>query len=185
MDDQDETGIIFDFSRREEVDRWRAIGDPVMGGRSESRIRHQGASMVFEGRISFEQGGGFASIRSEPAAHDLGGTGGVALTCGGDGRSYRFSVRCDDSFDGIAYQAPFKTTAGELRTICICWREMQPTYHGRQIEGHPPLKPDTIRSFGFLIGERQEGPFLLGIYRLEAIGEGEHMPGTSGEEGEG
>jgi hypothetical protein len=57
--------LLFDFSDPSAVDAWRAIDDRVMGGISRSQLRHDPtAHAVFEGLVSLEQNGGFASVRA-------------------------------------------------------------------------------------------------------------------------
>ena len=56
---------LFDFSDPRAAEAWRAIDDRVMGGVSRSRLRHDRAGhAVFEGDVSLERNGGFASVRS-------------------------------------------------------------------------------------------------------------------------
>ncbi len=62
---------------------WSPIDDAVMGGVSSSRMRHdpQGYA-VFEGVVSLERNGGFASVRSQPAKLGLPGTVALLLEVG-------------------------------------------------------------------------------------------------------
>ncbi|HEX5697569.1 MAG TPA: CIA30 family protein, partial [Rhodoferax sp.] len=56
---------------------WQAINDGVMGGVSVSRMRFDSAGFaVFEGEVSLENNGGFASVRA--AQLHLGGADTVA-----------------------------------------------------------------------------------------------------------
>ena len=78
MSDPDTTWLLFDFGDPAAVTEWNAIDDRVMGGVSGSRLRHDPTGhAVFEGSVSLERNGGFASIRSRPA--DRGKPG--AQTC--------------------------------------------------------------------------------------------------------
>jgi len=40
------------------------VNDGVMGGVSQSGLRHDPQGMIFEGQVSLENNGGFASMRS-------------------------------------------------------------------------------------------------------------------------
>ena len=61
----DTTWMLFDFSGPAAVAVWGAIDERVMGGVSSSRLRHDPAGpAIFEGKVSLERNGGFASIRS-------------------------------------------------------------------------------------------------------------------------
>jgi hypothetical protein len=54
---------LLDFSRSEVAQTFRVINDEVMGGVSTSRLSSTDGAMVFEGEVSLENNGGFASFR--------------------------------------------------------------------------------------------------------------------------
>ena len=56
---------------------WPSIDDTVMGGRSASEMRIDAGTAAFTGNVSLENGGGFASVRSQPRDHDHDGHHGV------------------------------------------------------------------------------------------------------------
>ena len=56
---------LYDFTHQETSGVWMIVNDGVMGGISESRLSlDQQGFLVFEGRVSLDYGGGFASVRS-------------------------------------------------------------------------------------------------------------------------
>jgi uncharacterized surface protein with fasciclin (FAS1) repeats len=59
-----EAVTLMDFA--DDSQRWRIVNDDVMGGISDSRFRIDGGKAVFTGRLSLENNGGFASVRSPP-----------------------------------------------------------------------------------------------------------------------
>ena len=60
-----DTLLLFDFTDPTAVDDWAVINDRLMGGMSRSKMRHGPAGhAVFEGTVSRERNGGFASARS-------------------------------------------------------------------------------------------------------------------------
>jgi hypothetical protein len=68
--------VLFDFSDSRATNAWQAIDDRVMGGISRSTLRHDPAGhAVFEGTVSLERNGGFASVRSSPGERGLPGAG--------------------------------------------------------------------------------------------------------------
>lgn len=156
--------LLIDFSDPRESTRWSPIDDSVMGGRSNSQLRFEPAGhAVFSGEVSFDNGGGFASIRRQPA--DLGAAGVVAwvLDVRGDGKRYKLSVRSDDSFDGINYQCSFCPPAGRWSSCRLACSEFLPTWRGRIVPDQPPLDPASLRQLGLMIADRQGGPFALAI----------------------
>jgi monofunctional biosynthetic peptidoglycan transglycosylase len=122
--------------------------------------------MIFAGRLSLENNGGFASVRRRPAVYALSGTDGVVLRIRGDGRSYQFRVRTHDRFDGVAYRALFDTDAERWETVRIPFSDFRATYRGRPVPGAPPLDPKEIRQIGFLIADKRSGSFRLEIDML-------------------
>lgn len=155
---------LIDFSAPTEFACWSGINDAVMGGRSRSGMRFDPAGhAVFSGTVSFENGGGFASVRRQPG--DLGATRASAyvLEVRGDGKRYKLSIRTDDSFDGINYQCGFHPPAGVWTTCRLPCGQFLPTWRGRVLEGQPALDPTRVRQVGLLIADGQEGDFSLAI----------------------
>ena len=160
---------LFRFESAASVADWYVIDDAVMGGVSRSRLRHDAAGhAVFEGVLSLDNRGGFASVRSRP--RDLGAAGTVAylLEARGDGKRYKLNLRTDDAFDGVNYQAVFEPPAGEWTSVWLPLDEFLPTFRGRSVPGAPPLNPARVRQVGLLIADRQVGPFSLDLRSIGA-----------------
>ncbi|MDG1478776.1 MAG: CIA30 family protein [Myxococcota bacterium] len=62
--------LVFDFGVDGEAD-WYAVNDTVMGGVSNGALSFEDETMVFEGNVSTDSNGGFASIRSPQDEMDL------------------------------------------------------------------------------------------------------------------
>jgi hypothetical protein len=107
---EQEGRMIWSPGKHEEP--WPNIDDRVMGGVSRSGMRVANGIAVFEGQVSLDRNGGFASVRSRPAEHDLSAYRGVVLKVRGDGKRYRFRLRTADAKDGVSYQAPLEPGAG-------------------------------------------------------------------------
>ena len=133
------------------------------GGVSCSQFRIAEGTAVFEGTLSLENNGGFASVRSQPRKHDLAKFHGIRLRVRGDGKRYALRLRTADTFDGISYEAGFETTKGKWSTIDLPFATFQPVYRGRRVPRAEPLNRGSIKTFGFLISDKQEGPFRLEI----------------------
>jgi len=155
---------LFRFDTAASVADFSPIDDRVMGGRSASRLRHDPSGYaVFEGEVSLENGGGFASVRSRPLP--LGET--QAVTCRievlGDGKRYKLNLRTDDLFDGVTYQATFEPVRGEWTVLRLPLASFVPTWRGRPVDGASALRPESLRQLGLVIGDRQAGPFALAV----------------------
>lgn len=155
---------LFRFDTAASVADFSSIDDRVMGGRSTSRLRHDPAGhAVFEGEVSLADGGGFASVRSRPLP--LGDE--QAVTCRievlGDGKRYKLSLRTDDRFDGMTYQATFEPAAGEWTVLRLPLASFVPTWRGRPVESVAALRPEGLRQLGLVIADRQAGTFALAL----------------------
>ncbi|HSO23470.1 MAG TPA: CIA30 family protein, partial [Chondromyces sp.] len=65
----EEPMMIVDFTRGAEG--WPSIDDAVMGGVSSSDMTVEDGIASFRGTVSFDNNGGFASVRSRPERRDL------------------------------------------------------------------------------------------------------------------
>lgn len=172
--------LRLDFSRAETASLFAPVDDAVMGGRSASRLEPGGGFAVFRGVVSLARGGGFASVRSAPVRLDLAAADGIWLRVRGDGRTYKVNLRTDTSFDGVTYQAAFTPSAGAWEVVALPFASFRARFRGRSIEGAPPVDPSRIATVGFLVSDRQEGPFRLEIAALGAL-----APSTGSPDGGG
>ena len=110
--------ILFDFSEARAVEHWAPIDDRVMGGLSRSRLRHDPAGhAVFEGTVSLERNGGFASVRSTAGPRGLAGAAACLVELRGPARGYKLRLLTDDAFDGQSHQAGFVPAAEAWHTL--------------------------------------------------------------------
>jgi hypothetical protein len=124
---------------------------------------------VFQGTVSLENNGGFASVRTEPIDLGLAGFRGLEFRVLGDGKLYQLRLRTDRNWDGIAYRATFETVQGEWTTIRLDFKDCIPSYRGRSVPNAPALDPARIRQLGFLISDNQEGAFRLEVATIKAF----------------
>lgn len=151
MSNPDTTRLLFDFSDPGAAAEWSAIDDRVMGGISRSRLRHDPADHAFfEGTVSLERNGGFASILSTPA--DRGGPGAQTWFVEGrtTGKRFKLNLLTNDAFDGINYQASFAPSA-TWQTLRIPLFTFRATFRGRELPGAPALDPARMRQVGLMI----------------------------------
>ncbi len=143
---------------------WLAIDDRVMGGVSQSRLRYDPEGhAVFEGVVSLERNGGFASVRSQAGALGTPRASTYVLEVRGDGKRYKLALRTDDGFDGVSYQADFDPPAGRWASVHLAVADFRPTFRGREVQTATPFDPAALRQVGLLIADRQAGPFALSV----------------------
>lgn len=161
---------LFDFQAATNSPAWEVVNDDVMGGisTSEFQVLTNGCA-VFSGMVRLENNGGFASVRSAPVREDLTGLTAFVLRVRGDGRRYKFSVRTGAGFDTPLYQSGFTTKPGVWEEHRLAFSDFVPTFRGRVLTDAPPLNPAKLTSVGFLISDKQAGPFRLEIAWIKAL----------------
>ena len=159
--------LLFDFHDSRAVDEWAPIDDRVMGGISHSRLRHNPAGhAVFEGEVSLERNGGFASVRCRPGARGQPGAETCLIEVRGAAKRFKLSLLTDDGFDSLNYQAAFTPTGNDWQTLRLPLAAFRASFRGREVPGAPALDPSCIRQVGLLIADRQAGPFALEVRRI-------------------
>lgn len=152
---------IIDFEG-DVVGEWFVVNDGVMGGRSSSALTAESDGVaLFEGYLSLENNGGFASVRTRVPANALAGASRIILRVRGDGKRYQVRLRTDGRFDGIAFGASFDTTAGRWSTVELPLQSFEPTFRGYRPPGVGPLDPSQISQVGIMLTDGQEGRFRL------------------------
>lgn len=146
---------------------WIPINDGVMGGISSGTIVQDGESLVFSGELSLENNGGFASARRLVEA-DLTGTDRVRISIRGDGRTYQFRIRQDEHFDGIAWRVTVATT-GDWQSVELPLTEFEAVFRGRKVPAAGPVIAGRVRQVGFMLADKQAGPFRLEIRAIEFL----------------
>lgn len=155
--------VIFDFNSLETSGEWSIVDDVVMGGVSKSKfVINQGSIATFSGTVSPENNGGFASVRAA-LNNEFKDYEGAIIRVNGDGNIYSLRFRTDTNFDGISYQAKFKTESAEWKEYKITFGEFKPTFRGNTLPDKPKLESKNIKQIGILIADKQFGKFELNI----------------------
>lgn len=150
--------MLVDFTKAEEI--WTSINDDVMGGVSESVMTPEDGFAAFRGRVSFENNGGFASVRSAPTVYDLGTFEGLLIRVRGDGKRYGLRLRSPETRP--SYQAILEPPTDQWCEIRLPFDSFRSVYRGRDVPDAPALDLSNVRTMGLII-TRQEGPFKLDI----------------------
>ena len=150
---------LLDFSRAEVAQAFRVINDDVMGGVSVSQLSWRGGAMLFEGKVSLENNGGFASFRG-PIRFPAGSTA-LLLTVRGDGQRYKLTLKLDDDTGTSQYQAAF-VAPREWQTLAFEPADFSASFRGRAVAA-PAVRFVDVRYFGLLISDRQPGAFRVEV----------------------
>lgn len=157
------TPWVLDLSQETERCNWRAVNDGVMGGLSRGVIREIPDGIRFEGRISLENNGGFASLRRTMSKADMSAYKGVTITYKCPGVKTAFSIEPNP----VWYQPNYRTTlkpCDEWTTVKVPFKDFVGRQVGRPVSGKLNAeKLSHIYQFGFITDEKREVDFVLEV----------------------
>lgn len=152
-----------DFSNPNTLrDSW-IVNDGVMGGVSQSSLRQDEDGMFFEGVVSLENNGGFASMRSSvqfPQGIQL-----IELLAKGDGKRYKLVLRTELA-PRVTYVADF-IALPTWQTYRFNLSQFKSTFRGRDVNA-PTLSFSDVIDFGILISNNQAGSFAIQLKTLKS-----------------
>jgi monofunctional biosynthetic peptidoglycan transglycosylase len=155
---------LLDFVGPDAAQKWQAVNDGVMGGVSEGRFRITAdKTMEFSGRLSLENNGGFASVRTKLTNFDIHGGDTLVVRVKGDGREYVLNIYTKSRRMAFSYRAPLPTTRDEWTEVSVPLDEFIPTSFGNRVQGLGPVESDQINSLGFMLSDKKPGPFKLEV----------------------
>lgn len=146
--------------------RWYVVNDSVMGGISNSQVLYENDNLVFTGKVSLANNGGFASIRTLLDVKNQNITK-IVLRVKGDGQTYQLRLRTNEYMDGAAYTHSFSTTKSEWLNIEFLPEDFQLTFRGRLLEQQPTISFKEIKQLGFMIAGKQAGEFRFEVEKIE------------------
>jgi len=157
------SAMIFDFDSPATSGEWVTVDDVVMGGVSNSKfIINLDGTATFSGTVSPDNNGGFASAKTS-IENEFKDFEGAVIHVKGDGNIYSLRFRTDENYDGMSYQAKFKTQAGKWKEYKIPLVDFKPTFRGTTLSNKPTLESKSIKQIGILIADKQFGRFELNI----------------------
>lgn len=149
--------IVFDFTNlsADLKSAWGAVDDVVMGGVSESNIQFVEDTALFAGNVSTANSGGFASVRTKNFAppFNLSGYQGVKLRVRGDGKRYKFLMRTETQWDGVAYSYSFDTQANTWIDVTIPFSDLIPVFRAKSLKDSPTIDASKICSFQIMLSK--------------------------------
>ncbi|TXB69418.1 CIA30 family protein [Phaeodactylibacter luteus] len=151
---------------------WVPINDTVMGGLSQSRFETIAGEGIFSGRVSLDNSGGFASVKAGLSQMvPLHNFRAIRISYCPDGKAYDIRLRVqEEQWAHIAYRFTLPPSSGTWQTADCPLDEFSPTFRGRHKPEAPALSSLTLSQVGFLISQRQAGPFEFRVRQLLLIG---------------
>lgn len=156
--------LNIDFGAQKDGRDWRIINDGVMGGISVGEAGLDDNSMLFVGQLSFENNGGFASLRSNRINLRLENAEFIEIRYRLKGINFSFMFEQYARFWKPYYSYPLETTDGEWITKKIPVQSLMETrmseYTGQT------FNQNNARPFfriGFISNDKNEKRFELEI----------------------
>ena len=153
---------------------WSVVNDTVMGGVSDADLMEaDGDAMVFSGNLSLDNNGGFTSTRMTLDNPDWSDSSQLILRLKGDGRQYIATLRPRDRrLRRIYYRAVVQTEDDSELEVTIPFSDFRAYAYGTPVPAAPPLSTQltTLGSVGFMLADKQPGPFMLQILEISPTG---------------
>ena len=176
--------LLFNFTKPSDdlQEIWGAVDDVVMGGVSESSIRLLDNAALFTGNVSTANSGGFVSVRTrnfDPVLN-LAGYEGIELRVKGDGQRYKFILRNQAKWDGVAYCYSFDTEQDSWIDVRIPFADLIAVFRAKTLRDAQPFDPSKVYALqlmlskfeydGALNPKFQPGVFALQVESIRAYG---------------
>lgn len=161
-----EDNMLFHFTDPSHFTKWLINNDTVMGGISQSKVEINQQVLLFTGSVSLENNGGFASIESN-YKHPIIDQSELSLTVKGDGKTYQIRLKSPNLSYGEAYVANFTTRPNTLTQHTFIPADFTVNFRGRKVANAPALDFNDIDRIGFLVAQKQQGPFLIELHSMQ------------------
>tara|TARA_B100001564_G_scaffold122592_1_gene102306 strand:- start:523 stop:1071 length:549 start_codon:yes stop_codon:yes gene_type:complete len=150
------------------ITNWYIVNDDVMGGISKSYLSiNEEKNLIFNGYLSLENNGGFASSRLSFNKETLTGIKSFKMRIKGDGNIYKLRLRQNNR--RASYSCDFKSLKDKWIEIDISLEDFKPSWRGYYYNDYPDLEIEEINSMGIQISDKQEGDFKLEIKYIKAV----------------
>lgn len=156
--------LLFDFGSKNTTDNWYIVNDDVMGGRSTSTLQETDNSIRFEGSISLENNGGFASIRSPRKSYDLSSYKTVSIRFRSTGRDFGIVLERYRRFYLPTHKLIFGSDTNEWTTISFPVSTFKTQILGADTGNF--IDTETLKNIeriGIILFDKKEGEFAVEI----------------------
>jgi NADH dehydrogenase [ubiquinone] 1 alpha subcomplex assembly factor 1 len=150
---EDTLPTLFDFTRTDARKEWQTVNDGVMGGVSEGKFKITDTkTLEFFGKLSLENNGGFASVRTRAKKIGLEKGDTLVAKVRGDGREYSLNLYLNKPLIAFSYRATVQTKNNEWIEVKLPLDKFQATSFGRPVRDAGPVDPQEVNGLGFLLG---------------------------------
>lgn len=154
--------LVINFGNTEQ--NWQVVNDTVMGGRSQSQVNYTANSVVFEGQVSLENNGGFASFRSPYGHWDLTKYTTLTIHYRSKGFDMAWTMKDQRPYYMPSFKGDLPNTEGAWKTVKFNLRDLEAYRLGEPLGyqlSNKELK--QIIRMGFISNEKRAGDFELEI----------------------
>ena len=159
--------VLYDFQDSAQEQTWFQLNDDIMGGVSSGKFSFFKHILTFSGKLSLENKGGFASIRSKTDAMNLHSVKKFKLRVRGDGKDYYFNISSSNFVADPGFQAKFKTEKGQWQEIELALNDFSPAFGSRSSKSD--LDMSKVKIMGLIISDKQAGSFKLEIDWIKSV----------------
>ncbi len=130
--------LTYDFGTScDNCDQWFVTLDGVMGGLSTGTLEQTNESIILKGKISLENNGGFASMRTPYKDFDLSGYKTVTIRYRSTGQDFALTLNKYKRFWRPQYKTNLPMTQGAWKTITCNFTDFDTYRLNDKLEGHP------------------------------------------------
>jgi len=143
-------------------DTWYVVVDGVMGGKSQGSIEYTNTSIVFSGKVSLENNGGFTSIRTKEHNFDLSKYSTVAIRYKSTGQDFSFYLNRYRKHYEPKFRIDLPITNSHWKEVIIPLKNFKIVTLGKKIEGTITQDDfESIIKLGFISNTKAATDFSL------------------------
>lgn len=155
--------LLFDFGA-DKSHTWYALSDRVMGGRSQGAVSFEADVLRFSGTVSFDNNGGFSSVRGDHTALDLSEYSNVTVRYRVQDQSLTLNFNHYNEWYRPNYKAFLPETGMDWNTVTLLLGDLEEYRVGRPTGNKiDQSKLKRIIRLGIMTADKKEGDFIAEI----------------------
>ena len=160
--------LKIDFGKKKSGRNWRVVNDGVMGGLSEGDAVLTDNSILFKGKVSLDNNGGFSSLRSNFSRKALANYDQVKIRYRSDGITLAMTLSVSRRWYIPNYKTSLVSTGGAWETKVINLKDFRKHYIGKPMnEMMSDEALNQVIRLGFITDEKKYGDFEFEIDYIE------------------
>lgn len=146
---------------------WAVVDDRVMGGRSYSELKEYGEFWRWEGQLSYENRGGFSSIRTNWDLGFLNDADSLILHVRGSERLFKFRLESSQRYYDPVHEVSF-TPNQTWQTLILPLELFDVSILGKPAQDvASDLNPERMGRMGMMCNSGEPGEFWLEFRQIE------------------